>query len=312
LAYRELPRRNEEVNQVWMCDEGRLTHHETNDKRLEWARTGRAEEAANVGPGLAIEQAAKLLKPLSGKAGLGIYVSAQCTLEEAASAFALGERLGASKYFVGGKPAGQGDDFLIRADKNPNTRGVQLAARAFGVRTEELPAAGGLGVGALLAFRTDGLDAIADSLHRLEVFVAIAQNETAAVREAHVALPCSSAYEQDGTLINYYGRLQRLYESVPAKRADALPAWHWAARVLEALGHELSIRSPAGAFQLVAAKAPELAGLSLDQIPDDGVVLPSLLPKEWPKRAPRPGSAGGPPVVPQTAPALPKVAGGKN
>ncbi|HXN82719.1 MAG TPA: 2Fe-2S iron-sulfur cluster-binding protein, partial [Myxococcales bacterium] len=93
LAYRELPRRNEEVNQVWMCDEGRLTHHETNDNRLEWARTGRGEAAANVGPKLAVEEAAKLLKPVSGKPGLGLYVSAQCTLEEAAAAFALGQRL---------------------------------------------------------------------------------------------------------------------------------------------------------------------------------------------------------------------------
>ena len=57
VIYRLLPRRNEEVNQVWMCDEGRLTHHETNDNRLEWARTDRGEEAANVGPGLAVEEA---------------------------------------------------------------------------------------------------------------------------------------------------------------------------------------------------------------------------------------------------------------
>ena len=312
LAYRELPRRNEEVNQVWMCDEGRLTHHETNDNRLEWARTGRGEAAANVGPKLAVEEAAKLLKPVSGKPGLGLYVSAQCTLEEAAAAFALGQRLGASKYFVGGKPAGHADDFLVRADKNPNTRGVQLVARAFGVRTEELPATGGLGVGALVAFRTDGLDAIAESLHRLEVFVAIAQNETAAAREAHVALACSSAYEQDGSLINYYGRLQRLYESVPAKRADALPAWQWAVQLLEALGSELSIQSAAGAFQLLAAKAPELAGLSLEKIPDDGVVLTSLLPKEWPKRAPRPGAKGEPPAAPQSAPVALSAAGGKS
>jgi NADH-quinone oxidoreductase subunit G len=38
VMYRLLPRRNEEVNQVWMCDEGRLTYHETNEKRVEWAR----------------------------------------------------------------------------------------------------------------------------------------------------------------------------------------------------------------------------------------------------------------------------------
>ena len=83
-------------------------------------------------------------------------------------------------------------------------------------------------------------------------------------------------------------------------------------QLLEALGSELSIQSAAGAFQLLAAKAPELAGLSLEKIPDDGVVLTSLLPKEWPKRAPRPGAKGEPLAAPQSAPVALSAAGGKS
>jgi hypothetical protein len=83
-------------------------------------------------------------------------------------------------------------------------------------------------------------------------------------------------------------------------------------RLLEALGSELSVLSAAGAFQLLAAKAPELAGLSLEQLPDNGVVLPSLLPKEWPKRAPRPGPTGEPLAGPQSAPVVLNVGGGKS
>src|SRR5439155_98168 len=70
-------------------------------------------------------------------------------------------------------------------DKNPNTRGVQLAAHAFGVHLEE-PENIGV-VKALVAFRTEGLPV--EKLKRLEVFVAIAQNEDAATAEAHVVLP---------------------------------------------------------------------------------------------------------------------------
>src|SRR5207248_589572 len=152
VIYRLLPRRNEEVNQVWMCDEGRLTYHANNEKRVEWARTGKGERAASVGPRIAVERAVELLMPLAGQ--------------------------------------------------------------------------GGDGVKALVAFRTDGL--AADKLARFELLVAIAQNDDAAAAEADVTLPCQSVYEQEGSLVNWYGRLQRTWPSVAAQRGDAAPAWSWA------------------------------------------------------------------------------------
>jgi NADH-quinone oxidoreductase subunit G len=257
VAYRLLPRRNEEVNQVWMCDEGRLTYHETNEKRAEFGD---------------LLIAVNLLKPLTS--GVGISISAQCTNEEAAAAFLLGAALKAERYFLTGKPPGRGDDFLLREDKNPNTRGVKLAAQAFGVTLlEQQP-----DTKAVIAFRTDGLTA------KPEVLVAITQNEF----ESSASLPCESAYEQDGSFINYYGRLQRFWDSVPAPRGEAAPAWRWAERILTALGFTNGPRSAAAAFAALAERAPELQGVKLDDIPEDGIVLKSLLPAQFAARAPRP------------------------
>src|SRR5207245_8520566 len=147
-----------------------------------------------LGPRLAVERAVELLKPLAGKGGIGIYISAQSTMEEAAAALLLGKELGAERYFLGGKPACDEDEFLIRADKNPNTRGVKLAGEAFGVRVEERPPEG---VKAMFAMRADGLaDAVAE---RLELLVVAAQNEDAAARAADGALPCVAGYGEDGT-----------------------------------------------------------------------------------------------------------------
>jgi NADH-quinone oxidoreductase subunit G len=283
VIYRLLPRRNEEVNQVWMCDDGRLTYHPTNEKRVEWAWTGRGDAAASVGPRIAVDRAVELLKPIQGQGGIGVSISAQCTNEEAVAAFQLGEKLGASRYFLTGQPQGDSDDFLIRADKNPNKSGVLLAADAFGVKLE---IAQGLNrVKALVAMRTDGLPA--DDLARLEVFVAIAQNEDAALAEADVTLPCKSLYEQEGSLINWYGRLQRTWESVPAQRADAAAGWSWAERILTGLGAS-GPKSAAGAFRTLAEKSPHLSGLSFEQLPEEGIVIEALLPRDWPARAPRP------------------------
>src|SRR5204862_6588038 len=118
LIYRLLPRRNEEVNQVWMCDDGRLTYHETNEKRVEWARTGKGENAASVGPRAAVERATELLMPLAGQGGVGIAISAQCTNEEAASAVQPGAQLRRTRFVPSGKPPGAGHDSLIPPAKN--------------------------------------------------------------------------------------------------------------------------------------------------------------------------------------------------
>src|SRR5205807_1556630 len=69
VMYRLLPRRNEEVNQVWMCDEGRLTYHDTNENRTQVVE---------------LDKALQLLKPLANQPGIGVSVSAHCTNEEAA------------------------------------------------------------------------------------------------------------------------------------------------------------------------------------------------------------------------------------
>ncbi|HZR08812.1 MAG TPA: 2Fe-2S iron-sulfur cluster-binding protein [Myxococcales bacterium] len=302
VVYRLLPRRNEEVNQVWMCDEGRLSYHATNEKRVQWARTGRGDNAASVGPRIAVERAAEILRPLAGQGSVGIALSAQCTNEEATAAFQIGKQLRASRYFFGGQPAGDSDDFLIRADKNPNTRGVQLVAEAFGVKLED--ASGIDGVKALVAMRTDGLPA--EKLAAMEVFIAIAQNEDAAAMEADVTLPCESVYEQDGTLINWYGRLQRTWDSLPAAVGDAAPGWSWAKRLLDGLGG-VGPTTAADAFRTLAELSPHLAGFSFDGLPDDGIVIEALLPAQWPARAPRPLPGAHSVRGPQTTPPGMKV-----
>ena len=135
----------------------------------------------------------------------------------------------------------------------------------------------------------------------MEIFVAIAQNEDAGLAEADVALPCQSVYEQEGTLVNWYGRLQRTWASLPAPRGDAAPGWSWAKRLLDGLGGT-GPTSAADAFRALAAKSAHLSGLSLEQLPENGLVLEALLPKEWPARAPRPLPGAHSIRGPQTTP----------
>ena len=104
-------------------------------------------------------------------------------------------------------------------------------------------------------------------------------------------LPCESVYEQECSLINWYGRLQRTWATVPAKRGDVAPGWTWAARVLDALGFTNGPRTAAAAFDILAQRSKQLAGVTLGGIPEEGRVLEGEMPTNWPERAPRPAGA---------------------
>jgi NADH dehydrogenase/NADH:ubiquinone oxidoreductase subunit G len=124
---------------------------------------------------------------------------------------------------------------------------------------------------------------------------------------AQVALPIKSVYEQEGTLINYYGRLQHVWPTAQEQKGDTAAGWVWAERLLTGLGSAASLSSASAVFAKLAEKAQALRGLSLSDVDEEGVVLESLLPSEWPERAPRPADGARSIRGPQTTPPGMKV-----
>lgn len=292
LAYRYLPRHNEAVNQVWLCDEGRLSYHALNTDRL-LQPTGRGDVATNVGQ--AIADAAAALKPLVGNPKLGVLVSARLSLEEQLVAMHFAKNvLGLSRVFCGGTKVGKGDDFLVREDKDPNRNGLLIAADAYGIAVrsfEELTAE--IERGEVKALWAAGVDAPSDSrdtFTKLEVFVALAAHGNGLASAATIALPLALHGEQDGSFVNWYGRLQR-FRQATVPRGESRSAWAWCSALMKALGMTTKHESAQAVFETHVALSPAIAAVpNWSAIGDEGVVLPGFLPKEWPRRAPRPGS----------------------
>src|SRR5207302_439219 len=132
---------------------------------------------------------------------------------------ALGAQVTAS---VPEKP-GSSDDFLIKADKNPNTLGATLlglagpgAAPAAQIVDEAL--AGNIDV--LWVMGHDlvamfGEDKVRELSERVELFVFSGTNENATVRLAHWVLPSAAYVDKDGTFVNCHGRVQRIGRAFP-------------------------------------------------------------------------------------------------
>jgi NADH-quinone oxidoreductase subunit G len=157
-----------------------------------------------------------------------------------AAALVAKEGLGLSEVYVGGRPDGWQDDFLKRADENPNRRGLELVAEAFGLALKpfaELPAAVAAGrVKAVWAVGAEVPDAAgAEALARLDALVVQAYGHGPLARAATVLLPAAPHSEADGTFVNFEGRAQR-FELAYWPRGQARPHWALAAELGRALG----------------------------------------------------------------------------
>jgi NADH-quinone oxidoreductase subunit G len=262
VTYRYRPRENDAVNQEWMCDDGRVTYKPLNAERVLVAREGRGPAAQASARGVAVAKAAKALGE-HGKAGtLGVLLSPVASLEDLLVAATVAkEGLGVREVFVGGRADGWQDDFLKRADQNPNRKGLELVAQALGLAVRpigDLAAAVSAGkVKAVWAVGAETPDnVVAQKLEAAEVLVVQAYNDGVLARHATILLPAAPHSEMDGTFVNFEGRAQR-FEMAYFPRGEARPHWSLAAD----LGRELGLEHRfAGSRDVFAALGARLGG----------------------------------------------------
>jgi len=256
VPYRYRPRENMEVNEHWMCDHGRLSYHQLYDDRmLEAAMGGKPAKAGD-----ALLAAAKALRDASAKA---VVVSPVLSLEDAMAVMLLAkEGLGLDEVFVSGRGDGAADFKLLREDRNPNRKGIELAAQGFGLKlrpfaelTKSKPTA------VLLAGVDVPLDedSFASWVANVDTVVALAANQTPVSASAKIVLPLATHAESEGTFVNFDGRAQRFLRAFGANGA-VKAGWQWATEILAELGFsyrfggafevfdELAKRLPAGAL----------------------------------------------------------------
>jgi NADH-quinone oxidoreductase subunit G len=262
VTYRYRPRENDAVNQEWMCDDGRLTYKSLNQGRVRGARIGRGAPGAAAGIPAAAEAAAKALGRHAKAGTLGVLLSPVASLEDLlAAATVAKDALGAAEVYAGGRPDGWQDDFLKRADQNPNRRGLELVAAALGLAVRpfaDLVAAVAAGkVRGVWAVGAETPDAAAAArLAGLEDLVVQATNDGPLAQDATVLLPAAPHAETDGTFVNFEGRAQR-FELAYFPDGDVRPHWALAAAIGQALGLGLRFASGREAF---AALGPRLGG----------------------------------------------------
>jgi NADH-quinone oxidoreductase subunit G len=282
--YRFRPRYNPEVNDYWMCDEGRMGYHRIQGEgRLLAAHLRSGDTLRTVPCQEAIDAVAARLREIREQAGEGAIAGVVSAFASNEEAFLLARLVrGASGTIAGhawSPPDASHDDLLIKADKNPNRRGLealQISTTAEGVGGLIAAARSGA-VKALVVFGADliadlGREAVEPALEGLQYVVQIdsRRNETSLYADA--ILPIGSFAETEGTFTNHAGRVQRFRQAFPPP-GQAMEGWQLLGSLLRACGDTEPWPSAESVFTALAAETGAFSGLAYRTIDDRGTLL---------------------------------------
>jgi NADH-quinone oxidoreductase subunit G len=280
--YRLKPRHNPDVNGYWMCDEGRhgfpalQTEH-----RLTSPLYQSGDRMAPEGWEDALRRAAARIMEIgsgSGANAIGAIVGAQATNEEAfALKHLVRNTIGSDRIcgFSWTPPGASGDDeLLIRANKNPNTRGLA----ALGIPTDSLEtmaaavAAGQLKM--LIVLRADLVRALGEKefiakFGALDYMLVLDTDANETGQMANQLWPIGAYPEIDGTFTNFKGRVQRIHSAFPPP-GNAISALEAIARLGHALDGVPRDGSAQAVFGEMASQEPAFRGLSFEQLGPHG------------------------------------------
>jgi NADH-quinone oxidoreductase subunit G len=285
------PRYNAEVNQWWICDLGRYGFRWIDDdSRL----TSPSVKADGQLVETTWEDALGVLAEALGRyrpEEIGVLASPQMSNEDLWTLRRVLDGLGVANrdFAVPPREPGEDDKLLLRADKNPNTRGAELLGLG--------PGAGGLDAGGILDAAAEkkvkllwvlhhdlinsgfAASRVTAALAGAELLVFQGTNASLTSARAGLVLPAAAYAEYDGTFTNFQGRVQR-FRAAMTPLGGALPHWHILSRLRSRVPRlasvadaALAVERPDQVFTALVGAVPAFAGMSYRGLGDTGQLV---------------------------------------
>jgi NADH-quinone oxidoreductase subunit G len=224
------PRYNPEVNDYWMCDNGRLNTFKlvNRDDRIDSPlMKGSNGELDDVSWEKAFETAFRQLKNFKPDE-IAFVGSAHATCEDNYIFAKLAKSFGCANLdFARHIDRDDEDDILIRGDKTPNALGAELvgikpgkegldiAGIVDGIKSKKIKA-----VYVIEDDLTDYDDDLKDHLDKLELLIVHATNMNETAANGDIVFPAAAFAEKNGTFVNFQGTIQRIRSAVATKEMD--------------------------------------------------------------------------------------------
>lgn len=268
------PRYNPHVNQWWMSDQGRFGFEFIDQDRIEFPYLSDGVQQEISDWPTVLERAAALLRETlekRGPAGLGVIMSPQMSNEEFFAARQLfREELGVEQISFENpwEEPGFEDDFLLRADRNPNSRGARELELAGDTKTLLKKAADGEIETLFIFHHRFEQNEPAILLEKASAIIYQGTNWNSVARMAAAVLPGATYAEKEGTFTNFEGRVQRFHQAflpLEESRSDI--------EILVELASRLEVKLE----ENTADKALKAwLGLELDEVDDYGFLLSEI------------------------------------
>ncbi len=291
-VYRLRPRHNPEVNDYWMCDEGRLNYAFINENRITAFRIKKNGAKIEVSREIALRDVlsavdrSKTAPSEVGERGGGkilILASLTCTLEELfllKMLEASGE--GVSLFAVRHMPDGPEDDLLRKRNRHPNAR----AAEMLGLRTID-SRDGGTGLDAIapaisggsvligVGFNYGVPQGLLDLFSRPTEKIFIAACRTPISEQAEILLPGLTFAEKDGLVVNFEGQIQRLVPALEAE-GDGTSDWKLINEMLSSLAAGSGFETLEEVRAAISREEAAFADVNLNAVGPTGIRLSNL------------------------------------
>ena len=273
------PRFNADENTWWICDEGRYGFKWVDDaSRLSVPARRQDGAPVEVGWDEAVAGVAAALERARADE-VGILASSRLANEDLMALRRLAERRGLTRvaFRVPPRVPAEGDDFLLCADRSPNTRGAELLG-LDGDAAAVLTAARDGRLKVLWVFHHDLFESgwppadVARALERVETVIVSATNAGATTAVAGWVLPAAAWVERDGTFTNFEGRVQRFRPAV-APVGEALADWDVIGRVLTVLGADHGATRAEHWFRDLARTVEAFGGMTYVTLGDGGRLI---------------------------------------
>jgi len=268
--YRITPRRNDEVNDTWMADSGRVLFKAVKaPDRL----TAVKIDGSDSGLDIAVHAAGELFKAHAGS--IAVVGSGRSTVEEQFLTKRLAATLKAATHLV--SRVGEGDQLLISADRNPNVRGALVTGLIAALPSARLSDLGAqIDAGKVKVVVTVGEDLPSAGLTAAQLtkvsVVYLGTHPAATAVIAKIVIPTLTAFEKSGTFVNQQFRIQKFLKAVPAA-TGATDDLVVLAKLLTAAGGPALPAEVNALWKTIAAEVPALATAAFASLPETGLLL---------------------------------------
>ena len=275
------PRLNPDVNEYWICDEGRYNYRFIDENRIEHPQ--RNNEL--IPWGKAIEAMAQAIKPLK-EAGrmdrMGVLASAQLTNEDLFVIRKLFKEAlsGAQVDFRVPRKPGVRDDFLLKGDKNPNTVGALTILGSVDNASTIIQKAKDGQVDILYVFGHNlvelyGKEIVEQISKKVKLLVFQGSNINETCPYAHLILPSAVYAEKNGTFTNCQQKVQRVWPAF-SPLSEAKGDWEILSLLAEKLDIPMSYKGSQDIFKDLAETIGAFAEMTYESIGEQGMTFKEI------------------------------------